>query len=392
MTAPWLNDGDVRLYLGDALEVLAALPDESVDACVTSPPYWGLRDYGVDGQLGLEASPAEYVARIVEVFREVRRVLTTTGTFWLNLGDSYAAGKTGRADHGTGDATSRLGPNRDGLPGGSVMGPVTQRSAPPGLKPKDLVGVPWRVALALQDDGWWLRKDIIWHKPNPMPESVRDRPTSAHEHIFMLAKAPDYYYDAVGIAEPVTTDRAPSRKAKATGAGHAEIRNGGTPYDGTGETRNARDVWTIAHQPYSGAHFAVFPPELARRCIIAGAPERVCAECGRPSERIVERTAMVTTAGPGRVAKVADQGDHARTACGGTVLAPATATTTGWSECGCNAGWRRGIVLDPFAGSGTTLQVARDHGRHAVGIELNADYARLAAERLAQQSLLGGAA
>ena len=383
MTAPWLNDGDVRLYLGDALEVLAALPDESVDACVTSPPYWGLRDYGVDGQLGLEASPAEYVARIVEVFREVRRVLTPTGTFWLNLGDSYA---TGGMSNPSPASTLGGGKNR------GAAGYTLTRTAPPGLKPKDLVGIPWRVALALQDDGWWLRKDIIWHKPNPMPESVRDRPTSAHEHIFMLAKAPDYYYDAVGIAEPVTTDRAPSRKAKSTGAGHAEIRNGGTPYDGTGETRNARDVWTIAHQPYSGAHFAVFPPELARRCIIAGAPERVCAECGRPSERIVERTAMVTTAGPGRVAKVADQGDHARTACGGTVLAPATATTTGWSECGCNAGWRRGIVLDPFAGSGTTLQVARDHGRHAVGIELNADYARLAAERLAQQSLLGGAA
>lgn len=387
MTAPWLNDGDVRLYLGDALEVLAALPDESVDACVTSPPYWGLRDYGVDGQLGLEASPAEYVARIVEVFREVRRVLTPTGTFWLNLGDSYA---TGGMSNPSPASTLGGGKNR------GAAGYTLTRTAPPGLKPKDLVGIPWRVALALQDDGWWLRKDIIWHKPNPMPESVRDRPTSAHEHVFLLAKAPAYYYDAVGIAEPAdggwgTRDRTSAKHNGAAFANAGQRPHGGLR-GGDATTRNARDVWTIAHQPYSGAHFAVFPPELARRCIIAGAPERVCAECGRPSERIVERTAMVTTAGPGRVAKVADQGDHARTACGGTVLAPATATTTGWSECGCNAGWRRGIVLDPFAGSGTTLQVARDHGRHAVGIELNADYARLAAERLAQQSLLGGAA
>ena len=324
-TRPWLDDGDVRLYLGDALQVLAALTDESVDACVTSPPYWGLRDYGVDGQLGLEASPAEYVARIVEVFREVRRVLTTTGTFWLNLGDSYAAGKTGRADHGTGDATSRLGPNRDGLPGGSVMGPVTPRSAPPGLKPKDLVGIPWRVALALQDDGWWLRSDIIWAKPNPMPESVRDRPTSAHEHVFLLAKAPAYYYDAVGIAEPAdggwgTRDRTSAKHNGAAFANAGQRPHGGLR-GGDATTRNARNVWTIPPQPYAGAHFAVFPEELARRCILAGTPH------------------------------------------GGT-------------------------VLDPFSGSGTTLKVARGHGRRAVGIELNEEYALLAADRLSQQSLL----
>ena len=377
--------------IGNVLDVLPTIAAGRFRCCVTSPPYWGLRDYGHADQLGLEATPEMYVERMVAVFREVRRTLTDDGTLWLNVGDSYATGgdrQVGRRD------TDRETP---GGRGGSFRGgPLTYTEQRDNLKPKDLVGIPWMLAFALRADGWYLRSDIIWAKPNPMPESVRDRPTSAHEHVFLLAKAPAYYYDAVGIAEPAdggwgTRDRTSAKHNGAAFANAGQRPHGGLR-GGDATTRNARDVWTIAHQPYSGAHFAVFPPELARRCIIAGAPERVCAECGRPSERIVERTAMVTTAGPGRVAKVADQGDHARTACGGTVLAPATATTTGWSECGCNAGWRRGIVLDPFAGSGTTLQVARDHGRHAVGIELNADYARLAAERLAQQSLLGGAA
>ena len=320
-TRPWLDDGDVRLYLGDALQVLAALTDESVDSCVTSPPYWGLRDYGVDGQLGLEDSPAEYVQLIVQVFREVSRVLTPTGTLWLNLGDSYA-GSWGAQGH-------RVGVG--GISGNQIAAhpQTTTRtgSIPPGsgLKPKDLIGVPWRVALALQDDGWWLRSDIIWAKPNPMPESVRDRPTSAHEHVFLLAKAPAYYYDAVGIAEPAdggwgTRDLTSAKHNGAAFANAGQRPHGGLR-GGDATTRNARNVWTIPPQPYAGAHFAVFPEELARRCILAGTPH------------------------------------------GGT-------------------------VLDPFSGSGTTLKVARGHGRRAVGIELNEEYALLAADRLSQQSLL----
>ena len=221
---------------------------------VTSPPYWGLRDYCVDGQLGLESTPEEYVANMVEVFREVRRVLRDDGTLWLNLGDSYAAGKTGRDDSGG-----------NGRFGGPRIEPK-QRSAPPGLKPKDLVGIPWRVAFALQADGWYLRSDIIWSKPNPMPESVTDRPTKAHEYLFLLAKSGRYWYDANSIS------------VLALRAGEM---NNSTPSNPVyrmsrvarvRDRRNARSVWSIATQPYSDAHFATFPPKLIEPCIKAGCP------------------------------------------------------------------------------------------------------------------------
>lgn len=244
-----------RLLLGDCAETLRALPEKSIHTCVTSPPYFGLRDYGAEGQIGLEETPDAYVQRLVEVFREVRRVLRDEGTLWLNLGDSYASG--GRK---TRDVDKKL-PSR-----GMGVRPVD------GMKPKDLIGIPWRVAFALQADGWYLRQDIIWHKPNPMPESVRDRCTKAHEYVFLLSKGPRYFFDSEAVKEPTQSDRAPSRKAKKAGAGRFELRGNGTPYDGTGETRNRRSVWTVTTKPFKGAHFATFPPDLIEPCILAGSP------------------------------------------------------------------------------------------------------------------------
>jgi DNA modification methylase len=212
---------------------LADIEAGSVQTCVTSPPYWGLRDYGHDGQLGLESTPDEYVARMVGVFREVRRVLADDGTLWLNLGDSYATGAGKVGDHPGG-----------GVQGASWRGATTSPNRLPieGFKPKDLVGIPWRVAFALQADGWWLRQDIIWHKPNPMPESIRDRCTKSHEYLFLLAKSERYFYDNEAIAEQAL---------------HSD-------------TRNRRSVWTIATKPFKGAHFAVMPEALAEPCVLAG--------------------------------------------------------------------------------------------------------------------------
>jgi DNA modification methylase len=275
---------------------------------VTSPPYWGLRDYGHDGQIGLESTPEAYVARMVEVFREVRRVLRDDGTLWVNLGDSYFG--TGRGPtHPTG---FHGGDNGTSFPTKGVYSHST-------LKGKDLCGIPWRVAFALQADGWWLRQDIIWHKPNPMPESVRDRCTKAHEYVFLLTKSERYFYDAEAVSEaasyiPTGTKTVHLRKAPK----ESTLRN--DDYGRTWErtpTRNRRSVWTITTKPYSGAHFAVMPPDLVEPCIKAGCPE------------------------------------------GGT-------------------------VLDPFAGSGTTLAVAAELGRSGIGCELNPEYIELAEQRIAK--------
>lgn len=219
---------EVKLYLGDVSEQLRELDPESVQTIVTSPPYWALRDYGIPGQIGLESTPEEYVAKMVEVFREVWRVLRTDGTLWLNLGDSYAFNTKGSG-----------GTSKKSLAGMRFSQVKTQ----PGLKPKNLCGIPWRVAFALQAEGWYLRSDIIWAKPNPMPESVTDRPTKSHEYIFLLSKAERYYYDAEAIVEYTATNSL---------------------------TRNKRDVWTVATQPFPGAHFATFPPKLITPCILAG--------------------------------------------------------------------------------------------------------------------------
>jgi DNA modification methylase len=391
---------------GDALATLRTLPAESVHCCVTSPPYWGLRNYGVDGQLGLEATPDAYVAALVQVFREVRRVLRDDGTLWLNLGSSYAAGKSGRTDDGTDDPTSTLGPNRCGLPNNSGMGPVQQRTPPPGYKPKDMVPIPWLVAIALQADGWWLRQDIIWSKPNPMPESVRDRCTKAHEYIFLLSKSATYHYDAEAVKEKsVDPDGSAARYAAPMWVGNKH-ESGGYSADGATHTggmktfdgtRNRRSVWTVATRPYSGAHFATFSPKLVEPCILAGCPEKCCPLCLTPYRQIIERTKGDTEAAtrPKRTAGMASKTSTLSLSGNGSAEWAARGGKTraiGWSPaCDCGAvGTISGTVLDPFAGSGTTLAVAMEHGRNALGIELNAEYIDLARRRLGEAKEAAG--
>lgn len=339
------------IITGDCRETLKTLPAESVQTCVTSPPYFGLRDYGNAAQIGLEETPEQYVAQLVEVFREVRRVLRDDGTLWLNLGDSYAGpwGNQGRKpERGTqrpinGAMIQQFGKQAmhaldcdmdEDCTCGAPMGakyPDKQSNTgkvPTGWKPKDLFGIPWRVAFALQADGWWLRQDIIWAKPNPMPESIKDRCTKAHEYVFLLSKSASYFYDCDSIREPHKeesvarvgrTHHTPGHKWE-TGPGDHTIANDLThalhPMG-----RNKRSVWTIPTRPYAGAHFATMPPELAALCIQAGS-------------------------------RIGD------------------------------------TVLDPFLGSGTTGEVAESLGRRWVGCELNPEYVEQAKVRTAQMGLL----
>ncbi|GMV26905.1 MAG: hypothetical protein AMXMBFR58_29360 [Phycisphaerae bacterium] len=387
--------GLCRIITGDCRQVLPTLEAGSVNCCVTSPPYWGLRDYGVDGQIGLEASFDGWISEMVAVFREVRRVLADSGTLWLNCGDAYAGNRKGN----DGNDTSTLTKRADGTRKRDSMTQSRRRDNAPvprsdraihGYKPKDLIGMPWRLAFALQADGWYLRKDIIWHKPNPMPESCKDRPTTAHEYIFLMSKSPRYYYDADAIVEPCSANtharvaktdgelpaiggakkagggnrtysgNTPKVSGWASGPGaHDTIKHnsGGRKLGDKGEradgdenraaagsrmgrgagwredpasqvlVRNSRSVWTMPTEGYDGAHYATFPRELARRCILAG----------------------------------------------------------------CPAG---GLVLDPFGGTGTTGEVALKLGRRAVLIELNPEYAKLALERIGDRVPLfaGGSA
>ena len=247
---------------GDCIQSLKSLPEGIINTCVTSPPYYGLRDYGEQGQVGLEQTPEEYVQKLVEVFREVKRVLRDDGTLWLNLGDSYSGSGKGPAGN--------LGKthNEREMTHTHVSGKV-----PNGLKPKDLIGIPWMVAIALRNDGWYLRQDIIWHKPNPMPESVTDRCTKSHEYIFLLSKSKTYYYDAESIKEPVKQDWGTRDRT------NGKYHNAGTglnPHTGlqkSYEKANKRSVWSVTTKPFHGAHFATFPPDLIEPCVIAGSPE-----------------------------------------------------------------------------------------------------------------------
>ena len=305
------------VHVGDCLQSLRAMPDQSIHCCVTSPPYFGLRDYGVDGQIGLEETPEQYVAKMVEVFREVRRVLRDDGTLWLNIGDSYAGSGKGRNADGSHQEGGKQGTNK-----GTVVGKLIKTEAP-DCKQKDLIGIPWMLAFALRADGWYLRQDIIWHKPNPMPESVRDRCTKAHEYIFLLSKSERYFFDSEAMKEPAVSEKPAGNKrhkyADAYAAGKSEEHRTKAGLLSLAsvewQKRNRRSVWTVATRPYKGAHFATFPPALIEPCILAGCPE------------------------------------------GGT-------------------------VLDPFGGSGTTAGVALAHGRNAVLCELNEEYAALVPDRV----------
>ena len=459
---------------GDVRERLAEIPEKSVQTCITSPPYWGLRDYGLPpsvwggdkdcahewviertarpnssggkasennpyakklaikgtenyseyadyhdratysqfcqkcgawlGCLGLEPTPEMFVQNMVEVFRGVWRVLRDDGTVWLNLGDSYAGG--GRMSGVNIDSevfkNSKQNTNR------GVFG-TTKFPIPEGVKPKDLVGIPWFVAFALRADGWYLRSDIIWHKPNPMPESVRDRPTKSHEYIFLLTKNKQYYYDAEAIREPNSENSGKWGKMVPTKTAKAQGKHGATSaltntmskdeciekYYTHG--RNKRSVWKVATQPYREAHFAVFPEKLIEPCILAGSSPKACEVCGSPWERVVERGEALDewrkSCGAdsdggyqGRAQKdyVNAKAQDASATKARILAGMVEKKTTGWQPtCPCpNEGKGKSIVLDPFAGSGTTLWVAEQHGRDGIGIELSPEYCDLIFKRM----------
>ena len=250
-----------KIIVGNCIDKLKELPSGSVHCCVTSPPYWGLRDYGEDDQLGLEETPDAYVENMVQVFREVRRVLRDDGTLWLNLGDSYAGGSSGGTKTQGNPEFNKNRPSREATK-------IPPKAKPKNLKQKDLVGIPWRVAFALQADGWYLRQDIIWHKPNPMPESVTDRCTKAHEYIFLLSKSKKYYYDHEAIKEDATY-AGQSRGGSTNRYEQNEAGMDNKEYN----KRNRRSVWSVCPKPFRGAHFATFPPDLIEPCVLAGCPE-----------------------------------------------------------------------------------------------------------------------
>ncbi len=384
----------VRILVGDVRDGLASLPERSVHCCVTSPPYWGLRDYGVDGQIGLEESPERFVETMVEVFRAVRRVLRDDGTLWLNLGDSYAGsakgghpgdkstldGYTGSQDQARHAGATMASRRRDDAP---MPRPLSDRGAS-GLKPKDLCMMPWRVAMALQADGWWLRSVIVWAKKSPMPESCRDRPTSSWEPIFLLAKSERYFYDAEAVKEAGSRYEWGTQKFKGGDLGkhHGSSRGGETADPTAG--RNMRNVWHLGPEPYAEAHFATFPTEIPRRAIKAGTSEKgCCPKCGAPWERVTARATngMDVENADDRTGELTAQRMGKAKCPDGLRVA---SRTVGWEPgCACGAGDPVPcVVLDPFLGSGTTVAVARQLGRWGVGCELNPEYVELARARI----------
>jgi len=315
---------DVKILIGDCLDSLRDMPDKSVQCCVTSPPYFGLRDYGVDGQIGLEGTPDEFVRNLVEVFREVKRVLADDGTLWLNIGDSYASYRDGKVtpDSTRGKSTGTL------VPKGKANNRKASTFSGSDIKHKDLIGIPWMLAFALRADGWYLRQDIIWNKPNPMPESVKDRCTKAHEYIFLLSKSRKYYFDNDAIMEPAIYGEQHAAKATSWGTNRKHPNKPNVAdyaFKGDNHTchksesgaymKNKRSVWTVTTKPFKGAHFATFPTDLIEPCILAGSRS----------------------------------GD---------------------------------TVLDPFNGAGTTGVVSLKHGRKYIGCELNPEYVDITMSRL----------
>lgn len=401
-----------RLIVGHVLDALRTLPDESVHAVCTSPPYWGLRDYGLppaawpeaeyapmpglppvklpawEGQLGLEPTPEMYVGHLVLVFREVRRVLRRDGTHWLNLGDSYARDAR-KGQHRPGDSGKQAYIYDRG--GGRAAATADLGR---GLKGKDLVGIPWRVAFALQADGWWLRSDIVWQKTNSLPESVKDRPTKVHEYVFLLAKSERYCYDPLAVAEPAA-ESSLARVGQPTfwlqRGGEKDYRSDDVnpnrsarkaPEDfawSGSALRNRRSVWQISTEPFPGAHFAVFPRKLAELCILAGTSPFACPACGAPWARVTEKTGQVNRREPAHVP------GNSVTKTDSTGWAPtARATDRFEPSCPCpgNDGSGSCVVLDPFGGAGTTALAADGLGRDSVYVDLKREYAEMALRRL----------
>lgn len=349
-----------------------------MQCCVTSPPYWALRDYGVDGQLGLEATPEQFVDNLVTLFREVKRVLRDDGTLWLNIGDSYAT-NGGNCEYGSSDGFVHR-----------ASGPIRRPAA--ALKPKDMIGVPWLLAFAMRADGWYLRQDIIWHKKSPMPESVRDRCTKAHEYIFLFSKSKRYFWDLFGSQEQSAGKASGNRSHKyADGSEqHRTKKNLGT-WDG-GSKRNMRSVWTLSSYPLKSAHFAAYPPELVRRCLSAGvSPHGACSQCGKPFERITEKHRVPTRSGASsKVNRASQHDDSPYEDHSGMVVGNrdpqrhcTEVKTVGWQPgCKCESTERKPcVVLDPFHGAGTTWKVCQRLGLRYIGIELNAEYLQLSIER-----------
>jgi len=427
------------IICGDALEELKRLPSESVDCVITSPPYWGLRDYGtakweggdkdckhtgvarrcdnqdnsksssnrgsssdkvskdciycdakrIDDQIGLEKTPEEYVNKMVEVFREVKRVLKKEGTLWLNLGDSYNSQPPGNKKplsdaSGLPNSTENLEMRRAGY---------VRPKHISGLKPKDLVGIPWRVAFALQADGWYLRQDIIWAKPNPMPESVTDRCTKSHEYVFLLSKSQKYYFDNEAIKEKYASEPHEyyAQKLHSIGGTSSGRDMEDRFYGSSG--RNKRSIWTITTKPFSEAHFATFPEDLIEPMIKAGTSEKgICPECGKAWVRIVEKEKAPKDVFTKRNCPT-DGFIHSGSADYGEMMGHGgklqewrdehPIKTLGWKpSCSCGKEPIPAIVLDPFAGSGTALVVAKRLKRNFLGIELNPEYVRMAERSL----------
>tara|TARA_R110001606_G_scaffold230041_1_gene377953 strand:- start:8 stop:1348 length:1341 start_codon:yes stop_codon:yes gene_type:complete len=432
----------IKILHGSCLDTLKTLPEQSINTCITSPPYWGLRDYGTaeweggdkncphmrttkigkdtstghkamfeqgnvvgdaiyksscpecgairkDSQLGLEETPEEFVRNLVQVFKEVKRVLRDDGTVWLNLGDSYSGS-------GKGPSSSLNKAHHD-------LEKTHSKIVPDNLKPKDLVGIPWRVAFALQADGWYLRQDIIWHKPNPMPESVQDRCTKAHEYIFLLSKNPKYYYDNEAIKEdsiyaPDKTKEVEREKGYYDGKWSNPEE--GSRHDGSfkaiREKKNKRSVWSVSPKAFKGAHFATFPPDLIEPCVLAGCPEKVCVDCNEPYVRemkIIEvapkeniqindkRKEFDSSMGGGGTSLKGHSGHFKED---GTPVVTPKEDLGLKKQCDCVTNKAKsGTVLDPFGGSGTTAQVANGNNRDAVLCELNKEYIEIAKQRIA---------
>jgi DNA modification methylase len=425
----------IKILKGDCLETLKSLDEQSINTCVTSPPYWGLRDYGTgewvggdpdcphmrttkiskdtatghkamyeqgnvvgdaiykskcpkcgsvrkDKQLGLEETPEEFVENLVRVFKEVKRVLRDDGTVWLNLGDSYYNYRPGKGQALSKQSVSNTDqdlPQDCARRGNKIV----------GLKEKDLVGIPWRVAFALQADGWYLRQDIIWHKPNPMPESVRDRCTKSHEYIFLLSKSPKYYFDNEAIKEdakrPNEKQTFGGEKAKKNiiKEGDPMFRNGSEQWGReiiTPSKRNKRSVWKVPTKPYKEAHFATFPTDLIEPCVLAGCPEEICVDCGKPYKRVMQKPKQLEIERNKRsglddrkVGGVLDKYNRENP--------PIDLGLQKQCDCETNE-TKGGTVLDPFGGSGTTGLVASKHNRNAVLCELNEGYIDIAEKRL----------